>query len=324
MVSVYVMKFSEEVNRSDWLFGKKKHFLSLNITGCTLFSKSKLKLRGHFNGMGLNLHLNLNLNLHLNLNMNYNQIGTGYNQTRRADPFLLSQLLELLQDQTGASYLDIGCGTGNYTVPLAQAGLSMIGVDPSALMLAEARQKSDQVQWLQGTAEAIPLPDNGVQGAVASLTIHHWEDLPRGFAELKRVVDGGRLVLFTSFPQQMQGYWLKHYFPEMMRRSILDMPAEDRVLQAAEEAGWLLQERRPYFVRPDLQDGFLYVGKHAPARYLNDDIRQGISSFRMEGLAAEIEGGLEKLEADIASGEVWETIQAYENEEGDYCFLAWR
>ncbi len=71
----------------------------------------------------------------------YNKIGTGYNQTRRADPYITNRLFSLLNSANGTkTYLDVGCGTGNYTIRLAEMGLRFIGMDPSDVMLeAKAR-----------------------------------------------------------------------------------------------------------------------------------------------------------------------------------------
>lgn len=40
------------------------------------------------------------------------------------------------------SILDLGCGTGNHAVPLAQRGYEVVGVDRSEAMLARAREKA--------------------------------------------------------------------------------------------------------------------------------------------------------------------------------------
>lgn len=42
--------------------------------------------------------------------------------------------------------LDLACGSGNLTIPLAQRGVEMIGVDGSADMLAEAQAKPTTAQ----------------------------------------------------------------------------------------------------------------------------------------------------------------------------------
>lgn len=45
----------------------------------------------------------------------YDTIGKTYDSTRQADPEITQKLLELLCPIVGGKYLDIGCGSGNYT-----------------------------------------------------------------------------------------------------------------------------------------------------------------------------------------------------------------
>src|ERR1041384_5262433 len=125
----------------------------------------------------------------------YNNIGIGYNNTRKADPYLAGRLHFLLNPDENDLYLDIGCGTGNYTVALHNKGVKLVAVDPSEIMLEEAKQKSGTIEWLKGTAEQIPINDNALNGAIATLTIHHWKNPQQGFKELVRVLkNGSRLV----------------------------------------------------------------------------------------------------------------------------------
>ncbi|MGH7864683.1 MAG: hypothetical protein ACREQB_06815 [Candidatus Binataceae bacterium] len=55
----------------------------------------------------------------------YDRIGTTYDATRRADPYLLGRLLHHLSPALDRMHLDLGCGTGNYTAALRRAGISM-------------------------------------------------------------------------------------------------------------------------------------------------------------------------------------------------------
>jgi SAM-dependent methyltransferase len=189
-------------------------------------------------------------------------------------------------------------------------------------MLEQARDKSSDVSWVAGCAEALPFGDRSFNGAIATLTIHHWKDLDKGFAEATRVLrSGGRLVVFTSDPEQMQGYWLCHYFPQMMERSGAVMPTLDRVMRAAEKAGLTCTLEDPYTVRCDLEDLFLYSGRHAPERYLDPHFRKGISSFALFSPPDELENGLLALADDIEQDRWTAVEQRYENSGGDYLHL---
>ncbi|MEO8399790.1 MAG: class I SAM-dependent methyltransferase, partial [Ignavibacteriaceae bacterium] len=71
----------------------------------------------------------------------------------------------------------------------------------------------------------------------------------------------------------------------------------------------------------DLEDLFLYSGKHNPEQYFNPQIRKGISFFSLFVNKDEIEKGMEKLKADIDSGKINDVIKSYENDLGDYLFV---
>ncbi|WP_046743133.1 class I SAM-dependent methyltransferase [Kordia zhangzhouensis] len=256
------------------------------------------------------------------MKVTYDHIGKGYNMTRKADPFLLERLHYHLNPRQHGFYLDIGCGTGNYTAHLHNKETKFIGIDPSKEMLSVAKQNAPEIHWKLGSAENIPLNDTHVEGVIGTLTLHHWNDLEKGFAELYRVMKPyANVVFFTSTPKQMKGYWLNHYFPKMLEASIEQMPSLKNITEAMKAAGFtdLFTER--YFIQPDLKDQFLYVGKHNPEMYLDENVRKGISSFVNLANQEEVQKGLEKLTQDIASGEIQRVIKDYENRHGDYLFL---
>ncbi len=252
----------------------------------------------------------------------YDSIGQGYNTTRRADPYLAGRLCDLLIPEAGKKYVDIGCGTGNYTVALAEKGFDFTGIDPSEKMLSTARAKKPDIKWVCASAEDLPFQDKSFDGAIGTLTIHHWSDLEKAFAEIRRTLrSGGRIVLFTSSPRQMNGYWLNHYFPQMLAASIAEMPSVASVENAALKAGLEILTVEKYFVRDDLQDGFLYIGKNNPSLYFDTQIQNGISSFVSLSNADEVKAGLAQLQKDLTDG-IFETVRAkYQNQDGDYLFI---
>lgn len=252
----------------------------------------------------------------------YNKIGKGYNQTRKADPYLLHRLMAHLKPKPQGKYLDIGCGTGNYSIELKKQGVNLMGIDPSSRMLQVARKKMPEMDWRSGSAEKTGLESNSLDGILASLTIHHWSNLTKAFEELSRILKfNGKIVIFTSTPLQMKGYWLNHYFPKMLQDSILQMPSYESVEKAMLAAGLGQIQIEKYFVKPDLQDKFLYCGKENPSFYLDPQIRKGISSFSYLANQTEVQEGLKQLERDIDKGKIQQIMNSYQNEHGDYLFV---
>lgn len=251
----------------------------------------------------------------------YNHIGLDYDRTRRADPYLLSRLRALLGLEAGATCLDVACGTGNYTTGLAAAGLVMTGVDIAQRMISVAAAKAQAGQALVlADGASLPLRERSHDGAVCTLALHHFPGLVPVFTEVRRVLRGGRFVLFTSAPEQTRGMWLRHYFPTLIERAAMQMPAIASIDAALLTAGFGAIAHERYEVRPDLQDLFLYSGKHRPERYLDPQVRAGISSFATAA-PDEVDAGLRRLEGDIATGEIENVIRSARHTDGDYLFV---
>ena len=252
----------------------------------------------------------------------YDKIGIIYNRTRKADKYISDRLAYHLNLEKEKQYLDLGCGTGNYTIDLFKKGIRIMGIDPSEAMILNAKSKSSQIDWIIGTAEKTGLKDDSIDGIICCLTIHHWTDLNIAFRETNRILrKSGRLVIFTSTPEQMDGYWLNHYFPKMLSDSKKQMPTYEIVINELKTSGFNNLKTEKYFVSNDLQDCFLYCGKQRPELYLKHEIRQGISSFADLADKNEIENGLNELARDIASGRIQAIINDYKNENGDYSFF---
>lgn len=252
----------------------------------------------------------------------YDKIGVGYNNTRKADPYLTSRFIHHLNPKSWQKFLDIGCGTGNYTSAFLQMSLDFVGMDPSMYMLSKAKENFPNGNWMQGAAEKTGLASKSIDGITGSLTIHHWVDLEVAFKELHRILKpNGRLILFTSTPMQMKGYWLNAYFPKMLRDSIDQMPSLELITSALHKSGFQVLGSEEYFVLPELKDLFLYSGKHRPHLYLDAQVRQGISSFSDLSNIEEVRSGLARLTHDIKSNRIQQEIDRHKNNLGDYLFV---
>lgn len=99
----------------------------------------------------------------------------------------------------GDRVLDVACGTGALTLAAAEtvgpAG-SVVGLDANPEMLAVARRKPVRIEWLEGRAEALPLPDGSFDAVVSQFGFMFFEDKPQALREMVRVLrPGGRLAV---------------------------------------------------------------------------------------------------------------------------------
>jgi SAM-dependent methyltransferase len=92
----------------------------------------------------------------------------------------------------GRTVLDVAAGTGKLSRPLARTGAEVLAVEPVAEMRSLI---GSGVSALDGTAEALPLPDASVN-AITVGQAFHWFDGDTALAELHRVLrPGGALAL---------------------------------------------------------------------------------------------------------------------------------
>jgi demethylmenaquinone methyltransferase/2-methoxy-6-polyprenyl-1,4-benzoquinol methylase len=128
----------------------------------------------------------------------------------------------------GMRLLDVATGTGlvaRAAVSIVKDGHAVIGLDPSAGMLAEARRGLD-VPLVQGQAEALPFGGDRFDLLTMAYALRHVADLELTFGEFLRVLKpGGRLLLLEiSRPRSAVVRWalrvhLRNVLPLLVRAS---------------------------------------------------------------------------------------------------------
>jgi ubiquinone/menaquinone biosynthesis C-methylase UbiE len=110
---------------------------------------------------------------------------------RRA--FLLSEV------RAGDRALDLGCGTGEFTAALAQAGAEAVGADVAAAALRRAQARHPELEFrLIPFDGPLPFADGAFQLVWASEVIEHVADTARWLSEVRRVLaPRGRLLVTT-------------------------------------------------------------------------------------------------------------------------------
>ena len=138
---------------------------------------------------------------------------------RIVDRIERENLYAYLKPQKGLKLLDVGCGTGQYSLDLARKGLDVVGVDISQAMLGQAREKAKtsgfKVQFIEADAEQLRF-EGEIFDLVLSVTAFEFVSnllavLHESFRVLK---SGGRLVV--GMIGRNSSWW--HYYVEKARR----------------------------------------------------------------------------------------------------------
>jgi ubiquinone/menaquinone biosynthesis C-methylase UbiE len=109
---------------------------------------------------------------------------------------LRARSYELLRLSTGATVVDVGCGTGRAVVELAERGARAVGVDLDPAMLAAARDRFPELDLRAADAAELPLGAGEAQGYRADKVYHVLPDPAAALVEARRVLaPGGRIVL---------------------------------------------------------------------------------------------------------------------------------
>ena len=120
--------------------------------------------------------------------------------------------------QSGMQVIDVGTGTGlvaREAARLVGPQGSVLGVDPSAEMLANARTMAG-VHLAPGRAESIPAPDASADFLCMGYALRHISDLSVAFHEFERVLrPGGRLCLLEI--TRPEGRWRRALLKTYMR-----------------------------------------------------------------------------------------------------------
>jgi ubiquinone/menaquinone biosynthesis C-methylase UbiE len=195
-------------------------------------------------------------------------------------------VFELLAPQAGELILEVGSGTGRYTLELFHRGARAVGVEPSTGMLAVAQERRSPVDgpsYVRAVGEALPFRSRVFDGVVIVTTLEFASDPDALLSEAVRVTRvGGRVVagalsrrgpwaarrrrsrspLWAGARFLMEGElraMLERYGPVRSRRALLVPPQLARVpsplLMLLERLGVVLARRWAAFiaVRVDLE-----------------------------------------------------------------------
>ncbi len=116
-----------------------------------------------------------------------------------ADRLEKKLVFEMLGNIFGKKILDVGCGTGNYSLELASSGAEVYGIDSSEEMLEAARKMANEskehITLQNAKAESLPFEKNEFD-IIVCITACEFTNLKSTSKEMLRVLKpDGKLVL---------------------------------------------------------------------------------------------------------------------------------
>ena len=158
-------------------------------------------------------------------------------------------VLDALNPLDGRNVLEIACGTGRFTVMLAERGADIVGLDISSAMMAEGRKKAraadvaDRIEFIRGDAARLPFPDDHFD-TVFAMRFFHLADTPAKFlAEMCRV--SKEQVFFDTFNDRSTRVLYNWLLPMGSR-----LYGHDEVTRLIDGAGLTLTDASHDFVLP--------------------------------------------------------------------------
>jgi SAM-dependent methyltransferase len=110
-----------------------------------------------------------------------------------------------------ARILELCCGTGRLTLPIAKDGYTICGVDFTSSMLEQAKVKASEegleIEFIEADIRTLDLPEKYDLIFIPFNSIHHLyknEDLFKAFKVVKNHLNEGGLFLFDCFNPNIQ------------------------------------------------------------------------------------------------------------------------
>ncbi len=151
--------------------------------------------------------------------MSFAAVAPRYNAINAVPAAAADQLGRCLAAAAGPGpALDMGCGAGRIAVPVAAAGLPVVGIDLDRNMLQQAHHSAAGLSFhaLRGTISRLPFADNSFSSVLSINVLHLVPDWPAVLQEAMRVLQpGGRFIQGRD--------WLDPHSPAGLMRTQLRM-----------------------------------------------------------------------------------------------------
>ena len=166
--------------------------------------------------------------------------------------------------------LEIGIGSGLNLPFYSSNARQVIGLDPSAMLLAMARRSSRAasryVEFIEGSAEKIPLDSRSFDTVVTTWTLCSIPVAPKALREMHRVLKPGGRLLFVEHGRapESNAHWWQDRLTPIWKRLGGGCHLNRAISSLIEDAGFQFERLETGYMRGPKPMTFMYEGSARP------------------------------------------------------------
>ena len=184
----------------------------------------------------------------------FNPVRLAYIRDRVAEHF--GRDPKRLDSLAGLRILDIGCGGGILSEPLARLGAAVVGADPSETNIAVAKEHAAQsglaIDYRSATAEVLSEAGEAFDVVLAMEVVEHVSDVGLFVGLAAALVKPGGIMIIATLNRTMKSFalaivgaeyvlrWLPrgtHQWEKFITPNELEIAIEQRGMEITDEAG---------------------------------------------------------------------------------------
>jgi len=220
----------------------------------------------------------------------YSEIAKYYDKVRPSPAdILLSKIIEYGKIDAGHTVLDVGCGTGRFSLSISVIkNLMFCALEPSIEMLRQAvvKEKSKRILWVRGDGQQLPFQDSLFDCVYMTAVIHHIENREIALREIYRVSKkGGKCVIMTFSHSRIKKH-ITRDFPGVVAIDLKRIPSVPSIKKMMAMIGF----RDVHYHAVQLDEGYISTDEYLRRvrnKYMStltllseDDFQRGFKIFK--------------------------------------------